>query len=374
MTRKPSLFAVLFFLPIMLIWAVPLQAQSSFAGGELTVHGAIIMDFFQNHNADDIFPHYATETGGKFLSTVNESRFSISGNFGEINGLETTSEVSFDFMGDNGFEIVSAWIRLERGDWYFLAGKTENLVATGETSLNYDGFYSAGGIQTGAHANQNQIQIGYKPNNRFILALSATDEPAQTGNMTPQMFSSSRPATEAALIFDFPRVAGKIAAHRGDMRFSAGEHFHPSLIMGELNIPVGESLSVISSAFRASAGSQFFTTDILFDCLTLPDGHIRELSATGGFTELLFRRGEWEMWAGAGVFSLTEYSRRQLRHHHPEDALVSNHRLSLGTRHSFSPHLRVGCELTRYRTSHFKGTKEISVSAISVQLQVSLDF
>ncbi|NOY22995.1 MAG: hypothetical protein GXO70_05755 [Acidobacteria bacterium] len=376
MNWKNIPYRVISFLSLLSMGLFPAlsQAQFIFSLKGIAIHGAIITDFLQNHNTDDNFGHYATDSGSNFASTVNESWFSVSGGLGEINGIDTSFEASFDFMGDNDFEIVSAWIRLEKGEWYFLAGKAENLVATGETTLNYDGFYSAGGIQTGAHANQNQLQLGIRLTEHVTLAASLTDEPAQNGSLDDQTFSSTDPAMEGALFFEFPGGSGKIAGHRGFMRLSSGEAFHPSVIMAEVTLPVTESLSLVTSAFRSTAGSQFFTTDILFDCAPLPTGHVGEFSAVGGFVEMLFKAGNFESWAGIGTFSLTKHSKTHLLNHQPEDALTDNHRFSAGTRYSFSSHLNGGVEFTHYRTTHLRGTETRAFTATSVQLQLSLTF
>ncbi|MCK5878403.1 MAG: hypothetical protein KAH24_01395 [Holophagae bacterium] len=368
------LIATLFLLLIFGTAPLPSLAQSPQSIKNLDIHGAVIIDFFQNHNGDGNFTHYATDSGSDFTSTVKESWFSLSGSLGQVNGMETTFEASFDFMGENDFEIVTAWIRIEKQNWYFLAGKAESLVATGETTLNYDGFYSSGGIQTGAKANQNQIQIGYKIKNHFTLAVSITDEPAQNGSMDGQHFSSERPAVESALFFDFTWGSGKIAGHTGNMKLDSHEHFHPATIMAELTIPITESISWLISGFRAKAGSQFFTTDILFDCIPLPDGHSHECSAKGGLTELLFQAEKTQAWIGFGTFSLTDASKTHYRLHHPEDILTDNHRLSIGSRYDFSDHLHAGLEITRYRTRHLKDTEISTIKATSIQLQFSITF
>jgi len=376
-TNKPAqhIPRMAFFVTLILLNTLFLSSPAYSSEPEhLEIHGAIITDFLRNRNSDDTFSHYATDSGSNFTSTVNESWFSLSGGFEKINGMETTFEASFDFMGENDFEIVSAWIRLEKGKWYFLAGKAENLVATGETTLNYDGFYSAGGIQTGAKANQNQLQWGIQLKKHLKLAMSLTDEPAQNGSMDGQHFSSERPAVEGALFFDFAWGNGKIAGHSGNMRLDSHEHFHPATIMAELNIPITKSISWLISGFHSKAGSQFFTTDILYDSIPLPDGHNYECSAKGGLTELLFQAEKIQTWIGFGTFSLTDASKAHYRLHQPEDILTDNHRLSIGSRYDYSDHLHAGLEITRYRTQHLRGTEISTVRATSIQLQFSITF
>ncbi len=352
----------------------PATASSLNIPQDIRIHGAIISDFFQNHNTDDNFAHYAAATGSDFTSIINESRFCVSGSLGKCNGTKTTFEASFDLMGENDFEIVTAWIRVEKGNWYLLVGKTENLVATGETTLNYDGFYSSGGIQTGTKANQNQVQIGYQLKKHFTLAFSVTNEPAQNGSLDRQLFSSDRPSMEGALFFDFGWGNGKIAVHTGDMKLDSHAHFHPAAIMAEVNIPLTKSISWLISGFRAKAGSQFFTTDILFDCAQVQDGYVHEISATGGLTELVFERDKWQAWAGFGIFSLNNDSLNHLRIHQPIDILTENRRFSVGTLYDFSGHLHAGLELTQYKTTHLSDTETHNIRAISVQLQFSITF
>jgi len=369
-----QLVRIIFFLVILGLSPLLCRAESPNIQKNINIHGGIITDLFQNHNTDGKFAHYATDSGSDFTSTVNESWFSLSGSLGRANGMETTFEASFDFMGENDFEIVTAWIRIEKGNWYFLAGKAESLVATGETTLNYDGFYSAGGIQTGAKANQNQLQIGHKLKDHFTVAVSITDEPAQNGSMGGQQFSSKRPAVEWALLFDLTWGTGKFAGHTGDMMLDSDQHFHPAAIMAEVNVPITESISWLISGFRAKAGSQFFTTDILFDCILLADGHAYEFSTTGGLTELLFQAGNMQAWVGLGTFSLTNGSKTHLRLHQPENVLTDNHRLSVGSRYNFSDHLHAGLEITRYQTTHLRDTETQTIRATSIQLQLSITF
>ncbi len=376
-TNKPAQHfpRMAFFVSLILLNTLFLSSPAYSSEPEhLEIHGAIITDFLRNRNSDDTFSHYATDSGSNFTSTVNESWFSLSGGFEKINGMETTFEASFDFMGENDFEIVSAWIRLEKGKWYFLAGKAENLVATGETTLNYDGFYSAGGIQTGAKANQNQLQWGIQLKKHLKLAMSLTDEPAQNGSMDGEIFSTERPGVEAALFFHFDWGNGKIATHNADMRFYSGSHFHPSIIMAQWNFPITETLSWLVSGFRTRAGSQFFTIDLLFDCTHLPDGKIHEFTSAGGLTQLIFASGNIESWMGIGSFSLTEYSESYLWEHRPDDALTHNHRLSMGTRYDFSDHLHIGIEFTWYKSTHLTKSGTLTFYGKSIQFQTSLTF
>jgi len=303
-TATPQLVGIIFFMALLGSSLLPCRAESLGLGENINIQGAVITDFFQNYNSDGDFMHYATDGGSDFASTVNESWLSLSGSLGKVNGMETTFEASFDFMGENDFQLVSAWIRMEKGNWYFLAGKAESLVATGETTLNYDGFYSAGGIQTGANANQNQLQFGYKLKKHFTFAFSITDEAAQNGSLDGQPFSADRPAVEWALLYDFSWGNGKIAGHTGDMRLASDKHFYPGIIMADITIPITESVSWLFSGFRARAASQFFPIDILFDSIPLPEGDYHESSATGGLTELLFNNGTVQAWAGFGAFSL----------------------------------------------------------------------
>ncbi|NOZ14219.1 MAG: hypothetical protein GXO69_11355 [Acidobacteria bacterium] len=350
------------------------QAQPGFSIKNTAVHGAFITDYLQNHNTDDDFGHYATNSGSNVVSNAKESRFSITGSLSDMGGIKTTFKTGFDFMGNKGFEIVSAWIRLEKGRYYFIAGKTENLVATGETTLNYDGFYSSGGIQTGAKANQNQIQWGFQLTGHLKLAVSLTDEPAQNGSTDKETFSTDRPDFEAAIFFHFNWGNGKIAGHSGDMRLHSGTHFHPGIIMTEWNFPVTETLSWLISGFRARAGSQFFTTDLLFDCARLPDGRIHEFTSTGGLSQLIFASGNLESWMGAGIFSLSGYSELHLREDHPHDAITHNHRLSIGLRYHFPHKIHVGLELSRYKSIHLMESDISTFYGKSVHLQISITF
>ena len=370
----PQLVSIIFFMALWGSSLLPCGAESLDLGKNINIQGGIITDFSQNHNSDADFMHYASDSGSDFASTVNESWFSLSGSLGKVNGMETTFEASFDFMGENDFQLVTAWIRMEKGNWYFLAGKAESLVATGETTLNYDGFYSAGGIQTGAKANQNQLQFGYKLKKHFTFAFSITDEPAQNGSIDEKQFSADRPAVEWALLYNFSWGNGKIAGHTGDMRLASDKHFYPGIIMVDITIPITESISWLFSRFRARAASQFFPIDILFDYVPLPEGDYHESSATGGLTELLFNNGTVQAWAGFGTFSLTPASITHLYRHRPEDALTENHRFSVGSRYNFSEHLQAGLEISRYRTTHLMDTEMSTIRGTSVQLQFSITF
>ncbi len=365
-------FLLLFLLP-SLVWT-PSQAKSPSPLRSTAIHGAIIFDLFQNHNSDGDFTHYAIDSGESYMSTVNENWFSLSGSLAESHSMKTTFEASFDFMGENGFEIVTAWIRLEKKNWCLLVGKAESLVATGETTLNYDGFYSSGGIQTGAKANQNQIQFGYKCSRQFTLAISLTDEPAQNGSPAGQPFSSQRPAIEGALFFDFTGVSGKLAVHSGDMRVNSGEHFHPGVVMAELNVPLSGSFSCLISGFRTKAGSQFFSIDILHDFTFTTSNHAHSFSASGGLMELLFQKTNWKIWAGVGTLSLNGASVEYLRIDEPDHALIKNRRLSIGSIYHFSNCLHAGLEVSRFRTSHLKDRDIAVVHATSIQLQLALTF
>jgi hypothetical protein len=277
-------------------------------------------------------------------------------------------------MGRHDSEFVSLWIQARRGRWSLLAGKAESLLATNERTLDHDGFYSSGGIQTGIHGNLDELRLRFDASGSIILLFLVTNEPASNGGLDGQVFHSRHPALQAALHYHSGRVSAKLAGHLGAMRLNDGRHFDPQALMTEMRVRLGHSLSWTLSAFRARAGSQLFTTDILPDYVPLPGGGIREMATAGGLSELIFESPHWDAWAGFGLFTVSGRSRRQLAVLEPEDALLDNRRCSLGGRWHVTPALHAALELSRYSTRHLEGRRIDHVDGTVIQLQLAVTF
>ncbi|NOZ78050.1 MAG: hypothetical protein GXP48_02480 [Acidobacteria bacterium] len=343
-------------------------------GPALHVHGVVVMDLLRNRNVDDTFAHYAARTGAASRSTGGQSWLELSGVLGRPRGIRLSYCASADFMGKHGSEIVSAWIRARHGRWSLLAGKAESLLATNETTLNHDGFYSSGGIQTGIHANLDELRLGFDASSSVTLFALLTNEPASNGGPDGQVFHSRRPAFQAALQYHSGCLSAKLAGHLGAMRLGDGRHFDPRALMTEVKVALGRSLTWTFTTFRACAGSELFTTDILVDYVSLPGGGIRETATAGGLSQLIFESPHWDAWAGFGLFTVSERSRRRLATVEPEDALLDNRRCSLGGRWHITPTLHAALELSRYSTRHLRGRQIDHVSGTVVQLQLAVTF
>ncbi len=368
--RRGVIFALLFLGPLLR----PGFGGEGGDGPSLNVHGAVIMDFLRNRNIDDTFAHYAARTGESSPSTGGQSWLELSGSLGKPHGVELSYCASADFMGKHDAEFVSLWIQARRGRWSMLAGKASSLLATHETTLDYDGFYSSGGIQTGIHANLNEVRVGFDASRSVTFFALLTNESASNGGLNGQPFHPRRPAFQAAVHLHTGRLTAKLAGHLGAMRLADGTHFNPQALMTEVRITLGHRLTWMCAGFEARAGSELFTTDILPDYIAVPGGGIRETATSGGLSQLIFESKRWDVWAGFGLFGLSRRSRQRLTVMKRADVLLENRRCSIGGRYHMTADLSTALELSRYSTRHLVSRTIDHVSGTAVQLQLAITF
>ncbi len=358
----------------MVLVARPGCAGSGAGGPSLDVHGAVIMDVFSNRNIDSTFPHDAARTGNRSPSTGGQSWLAASGVLGNPGGLRLSYCASVDFMGKHTSEFVSLWVQAGHDRWSVRAGKISSLLATHETTLDYDGYYSSGGIQTGVHANLDGVRFQYRPSGTMTYRILVTNEPATNGGPGAHDVHTRRPTVQAAIGLHVGRLSAKLAGHSGAMRLADGRVFDPQALMSELRVTLGRSVTWMLAAFRARSGSQLFTIDSVPDVIPRPGNGMMATAAAGGLSQLIFGSERWDAWAGLGLFTLSGRSRRCLAAFAPEDALLDNRRASIGGRWHVTEDLSVALELSRFSTRHVLRHQIDHVSGSAIQFQCAVTF
>jgi len=336
---------------------------------EINTSFNIIFDAEFLKNIDDVVEHVALDSGNNFLTNVSQTNFSLFSDLIKTENKDLKAVLEFDFMGDNGFEIVSAYLYYRYKNLELYAGKLENLVSTTEKTLNYDGYYSAGGIQTGAKANQRQIQVGYLINN-FKLSLSITDELPTNGGLEELDYHLTIPALEASIFFENNFLNSRIALHLGKIELD-NDSFTSFIIMNESNLKLKDFLFKLS-LFFSSAGSQFVVVDEMID-LYLINNELNAEENYGGFFQIIYEKKKLGIWTGLGLFDTTSDSVDSMKNL-GIDFMVSNLRFSLGIEYEILKNTKLSFEYSKFITDRIISQEEKKFYGNSFHFQLSVEF
>ena len=330
----------------------------------------IILDFEFLKNIDGVVEHVAIESDSRFMTNVSPTNFSIFSRLIDRKDEDLKTVMEFDFMGNNDFEMVKAYLYYRKKNFEIYAGKLENLVSTTEKSLNYDGYSSSGGIQTGADANQRQLQFGYIFGN-FRFSLAITDELPTCGSNNDTGFYMNFPAIESSIYFKNEKINSKISIHLGKINIENNDGFTSFLVMNEINLRIKDFLLKLS-AFYSSAGSQFFVVDEMIDFFLLNNSIITEKNF-GGFIQLIYEREKFGVWSGVGLFDTTSGSVEKIKALQ-NDFMISNIRISLGVEYEFLKNTIFAFEYSRFITNRYVSLEEQKCSGDSFHFQMSINF
>ncbi len=330
---------------------------------ELNKEINIIFDISLSKNIDDIVAHTATPGDYNFLMTPNQTSASLEGVYNE----NFSGVLEFDFMGEYGFEIVSAYIHYKKNGFSLIVGKTENFVSTTEETLDYDGYYSTGGIQTGAVANQRQIKAVIEKN-KIFFGLALTDELPTAEHPDVEGFYMKFPAVEGAIGYKGDTLSTKFAFHFAKVFLrDSNYYFYPKIIMNETEINFG-GFTLKLSGFKGEAGSQFFVVDEMVDFF-IKDGEIKETLHYGGYSQLIYQKKSVEYFIGVGGFYMDDKS-VELAKDYPYELIKSNERFSIGfIKEILSEKIFVGFEYSYFRIKRIEGPIEDNIDGYNLQLQ-----
>jgi len=348
-----------------------LLVESFIYAGNLETNFNIVFDAEYLSNIDDVVEHYAVNSPTNFLTNVSQTNFSISSKLINEKDRKLDGVLEFDFMGDNGFEIVSAYLNYQTGGFYIKAGKSESLVATTEKSLDYDGYYSTGGIQTGVLANMRQLQIGLLKN-ELKFSILITDELPSAGGVEAISYYLKQPALELALSFEKDSFNSKVASHFAKINTETENSFNTLLIMNETNVNINNSFRFKISGFYSEAGSQFFVVEEMFDFYFL-DGKINTVKNYGSYAQLICSLDKSSFWIGAGGFFTKNDDVENLKSINV-NFLKSNTRISAGIEYEVLPNTMVSFEYSKFSTKRIENKLLNKYIGNSFHFQISIEF
>ncbi len=331
------------FLGSLITISTPVQARE-----HLVFKGTVTFVASLSDDLDHQVPHYADFSGHRDAVSLRESAIELTV---ALAGVQINAAV--DFMGP-GIQLVELSAQWQYESFTFLAGKAENLVATSEQSLFYDGYFTSGGIQTGSRANQNQLRITWKPSSDLSLAVALTDEKAVSGGTDGQDFQLDGPALEASARHTSNLAELRIATHRGQMRLETGERFRPSLLISDLKVHLPFALDLYFAAYRKQAGSQFVPLDPILDYIRTPSGRISEVQATGSMAQLILDRPMISAWIGIGEYRISDAAQHALSRIPETHVLVRNERLSAGICWKPTEQWQLGLEFATFSSDHLE--------------------
>jgi hypothetical protein len=343
---------------------------ANFVAADIETSFNIVFDAEYLRNMDDVVQHVAIDNPAGFFTNISQTNFSISSNIINEKNRNLDAILEFDFMGENGFEIVSAYLYYKTGNLFFNVGKLENLVATTEKTLDYDGYYSAGGIQTGVLANMRQARIGYNIGD-FKLSFAITDELPSNGSIKKINYYMQQPAVEASISFENKTMNSKIASHIAKINTDKEESFTAMILMNETNInfaPFGLKLS----GFYSQAGSQFFVVDEMFDFYFFNE-KIESVNNYGGYGQLIYDLKKSSVWLGVGGFFTDKTDIENLKDL-DVNFLKSNLRFSFGFEYEVLKNTKIFFEYSKYITYRIEDKNENRYKGDSFHFQVSIEF
>ena len=369
MNRDPLRVFILIssFLALQLLHAGSLHL-SSFGGMELEIRGSVNASYNLSDDLDDRVPHYSDSTGHRSSLTFRESQIAI-----RLFQSDISLETSFDFMGP-GPQIVTAGLVIENSQFRFAFGKFENLVSTRERTLFYDGYFTSGGIQTGAKANQRQIQFGWKPTQSWTFTIAANDEPAQVGGMDQMQFTQKGIGTEFSIQWSGNQANFRMGGHVSTMQLTDGHSFRPAILMMDGSYCPPNGWTVYGSAYVKQAGSQFMPADTLLDYVRTPDGNIREVRGSGLQAQVIRTYPRLNVWASAGRYRVCTKCVHAMLSTDPGHILVGNDRLSAGASWNLSDNSNVGLEYALFRTEHLTDYERVRDTGSVFMLKWTLEF
>ena len=328
----------------------------------------LITSFSSANDLDDTVPHYSSDSGHTSRLSLRESEI-----FFSIRHRNLTVETSVDFMGP-GAQIVTAGLILELEKFNLYIGKFENLVATTEKTLFYDGYFTSGGIQTGARANQKQVQLQYLPKDNWTFSIAINDEKAEIGGLEQRPFDQDGPGTEASIRWEGNSNQLRLAGHLGTMKLNTGETFHPALLLLDGTITLNPNWRLYASIYAKQAGSQFMPADTLLDYVRTPEGTIREVKGNGYQIQVVHTAGNGEIWLAAGRYRVCASCVDNLMATDPAHVLVQNDRISAGICWPLSENQHLGAEYAWFITEHLSDHVRIQDTGSAFLLKWSWEF
>lgn len=328
----------------------------------------LVTSFYTANDLDDTVPHYSSDSGQVSRLTLRESEI-----FFAIRHRNLTLETSVDFMGP-GAQIVTAGMVMNLEKFSLYIGKFENLVATSEQTLFYDGYFTSGGIQTGARANQKQIQFNYIPTDNWTFSIAIHDEKAEIGGLEQLPFAQDGPGTEASIQWERNGNQLRLAGHLGTMKLNTGERFHPALLLLDGTITMNPHWRLYASFYAKQAGSQFMPADTLLDYVRTPDGAVREVQGTGYQAQVVHAKGSGEIWLAAGRYRVRASCVDNLMATDPAHVLVQNARISAGICWEVSESQHLGAEYAWFVTEHLSDHVRIQDTGSAFLLKWTCEF